>query len=112
MLLRLPFRGGQTVLIKGNDDQSVLHERFVVQHGIHDVLQVCNGVGNIRVVGIVLEIGNVVHVLGRCRPLGDVRNESALGIDYLLTAGGVVLYVEKRHERIVFPIRMLRLLYA
>lgn len=65
MLSRLPSRGGQTVLIEGNDDQSVLHERFIVQHGIHDVLQVRNSVGNIRVVGIIFEIRNVVHVLRR-----------------------------------------------
>lgn len=90
-----------TVLIKGDEDQSVLHELLVALHSVDNVLRVGLGVGDVGVVGIVLQSGSVEHVLGSELALGNVGSEVFLSIDNVPATSDFLADVVKGHEGVV-----------
>ena len=90
-----------TVLIKGDEDQSVLHELLIALHGVDKVLQVGGCIGNVGVVGVVLQGRGVEHVLGSVLALGNVGSEVLLGVDNVLATSEVLADVVEGHERVV-----------
>ncbi len=87
--------GELAIFVKGDEDEGVFHEVLVVQHGVHDVGQVCFGECDVCVVRVVLQIRHVVHVLRCVRALGNIEGEVGLGVDDVLASSGAVLDVEE-----------------
>lgn len=90
-----------TVLVEGEDDQSVLHELLVGGHGVDKILEILRGVGDVGVVGIVLQVGSVEHVLRGVLALSDILGEVLLGVDNLLATSRAIADVVEGHERVV-----------
>lgn len=93
--------GKPTVLIEGDQDQGVLHERLVGLHGVDELAELLDGVLDVGVVGVVLQVGGVEHVLGCHEALGDVVGEVLVGVDDVLATGDVVADVVEGHEGVV-----------
>jgi hypothetical protein len=89
------------VLIKGNENESVLHELLVAHHSVHKVLQVLLGVGDVGVVGIVCQSRSVEHVLGSILAFGNISSEVLLSIDNILATSSALADVVKGHEWVV-----------
>jgi hypothetical protein len=94
----------RTVLIKGDEYHGVLHKVRVVQHGVNVMLQSRCGVGNIRVVSIIVQVGRNEHVHRGIRAQSNVVLKVLLGIDNIAAALGVVSDVVKRHEGVVLAV--------
>jgi len=91
-----------TVLIKGDEDQSVLHKLLVALNGVDEVLQVGGGVGDVGVVGIVLQGRGVEHVLRSVLALSNVGSEVLLGVDNVLATSEVLADVVEGHEGVSY----------
>lgn len=90
-----------TVFVEGDEDKGVLHERLVRHHGVDQLAKLLDGVLDVGVVGIVLQVRSVEHVLRSLSALGDILGEVVLGIDDILATGDVVADVVEGHEGVV-----------
>lgn len=93
-----------TVLVKGHDDQRVLHELLVALHRVDEVLEVGFSVGDVGVVGVVLQGRSIVHVLGSVFALGNICGKMLFGIDDVLAASSIFTDIVKGHERVVLAV--------
>lgn len=101
--------GERTILIEGDQNQGVLHELLVGLHGVDKLTELGHRVGDVGVVGIVLQVGSVEHVLRSVLAQGHILGEVVLGVDDVLAAGGVVADVVEGHEWVVLALSSIRL---
>lgn len=90
-----------TVLVKSDENHGALHELLVVEHGVDQVLDILGGEGDVGVVGIVVEVGRVVHVVGSTGAKSNILGKVLLRVDDVLATAGVVADVVERHEGVV-----------
>lgn len=90
-----------TILVKGDQNQSIFHEFLVRNHGVDNVAEIPRGELDAGIVRIVLQVRSVEHVLRGTAAHGDVLGEVLLGVDDVLAASGVVADVVEGHERVM-----------